>query len=151
MLYPLAGILFSLSSTWTSDFRASRTPHGWLEYWTRWPAYQALAKKVGWPPPSPGPNWLSCLILMLCSVPQLSTLLLLPLICVHSLRRLRECLCVSVFSDTGAVHLVQYMFGLGYYVLLGLTALCSDRQGQGSTGVVCHSLHCGLLDSVLLF
>lgn len=88
------------------------------------------------PPPSPWSNWfISYLILTLCSVPQLSTLLLLPLICIHSLRRLQECLCVSVFSDTGAIHLVQYVFGLSYYVLLGLTALCSDRQGQGLPAV----------------
>lgn len=85
------------------------------------------------------PSWLTRILDTLTSVPspskevpQLSTLLLLPLICVHSLRRLQECLCVSVFSDTGTVHLVQYVFGLGYYVLLGLTALGSDHQGQGS-------------------
>lgn len=67
-----------------------------------------------------------------CVAPQLSTLLLLPLVCVHSLRRLLECVCVSVFSD-GAIHLLHYVFGLGYYILLGLTALCSDRVAKGST------------------
>ncbi|XP_063323000.1 polyprenol reductase [Pelmatolapia mariae] len=60
-------------------------------------------------------------------VPQLSTVLVQLLLWVHSLRRLLECLFVSVFSD-GAMHLVQYMFGLGYYIMLGLTILCCDRM-----------------------
>uniref|UniRef100_A0A8P4KKR6 Polyprenal reductase n=1 Tax=Dicentrarchus labrax TaxID=13489 RepID=A0A8P4KKR6_DICLA len=64
-------------------------------------------------------------------VPQLSTVLVLLLLCVHSLRRLLECLFVSVFSD-GALHLVQYVFGLGYYITMGLTVLCSDRLGKGT-------------------
>lgn len=66
----------------------------------------------------------------LSAVPQLSTLLVQLLLWVHSLRRLLECLFVSVFSD-GAMHLVQYVFGLGFYVVLGLTVLCSDRLGKG--------------------
>lgn len=70
----------------------------------------------------------------LSAVPQLSTLLVQLLLWVHSLRRLLECLFVSVFSD-GAMHLVQYVFGLGFYVVLGLTVLCSDRLGKGSTEV----------------
>ncbi|XP_078115833.1 polyprenal reductase isoform X1 [Sander vitreus] len=64
-------------------------------------------------------------------VPQLSTLLVQLLICVHSLRRLMECLFVSVFSD-GAIHLMQYVFGVCYYIVLGLTVLCSDRLGKGT-------------------
>uniref|UniRef100_A0A3Q3C495 Polyprenal reductase n=1 Tax=Haplochromis burtoni TaxID=8153 RepID=A0A3Q3C495_HAPBU len=63
-------------------------------------------------------------------VPQLSTVLVQLLLWVHSLRRLLECLFVSVFSD-GAMHLVQYMFGLGYYIMLGLTILCCDRMEKG--------------------
>ncbi|XP_042372179.1 polyprenol reductase-like, partial [Plectropomus leopardus] len=63
--------------------------------------------------------------------PQLSTLLVQLLLCVHSLRRLLECLFVSVFSD-GAVHVVQYVFGVCYYVVLGLTVLCSDRLRKGT-------------------
>lgn len=63
-------------------------------------------------------------------VPQLSTLLVQLLLWTHSLRRLLECLFVSVFSD-GVMHLVQYAFGLGYYIVLGLTVLCSDRLGTG--------------------
>ncbi|XP_076736222.1 polyprenal reductase [Maylandia zebra] len=64
---------------------------------------------------------------VLAVVPQLSTVLVQLLLWVHSLRRLLECLFVSVFSD-GAMHLVQYMFGLGYYIMLGLTILCCDRM-----------------------
>lgn len=69
-------------------------------------------------------------VFILFEVPQLSTLLVMLLLCIHSLRRLMECLCVSVFSD-GAIHLVQYVFGLGYYIILGLTVLCLDRLGKG--------------------
>ncbi|XP_023127633.2 polyprenol reductase [Amphiprion ocellaris] len=86
----------------------------------------------------PHPSWLTWILDVLTGVPgtdsrapQLSTLLVQLLLCVHSLRRLLECLFISVFSD-GAMHLVQYVFGLGYYVVLGLTVLCSDRMGQGT-------------------
>lgn len=76
-------------------------------------------------------------ILLISVVPQLSTVLALLLLCIHSLRRLLECLCVSVFSD-GVIHLVQYVFGLGYYILLGLTVLCSDHLGKGSVEMRLH-------------
>ncbi|XP_023679452.1 polyprenal reductase isoform X1 [Paramormyrops kingsleyae] len=56
----------------------------------------------------------------------LSVVLVQVLLWIHSLRRLLECLFLSVFSD-GVIHLAQYCFGLGYYVLLGLTALCVDH------------------------
>uniref|UniRef100_A0A4W6CE52 Polyprenal reductase n=1 Tax=Lates calcarifer TaxID=8187 RepID=A0A4W6CE52_LATCA len=65
-------------------------------------------------------------------VPQLSTMLVQLLLWVHSVRRLLECLFVSVFSD-GSMHLVQYVFGLGYYIVLGLTVLCSDHVGKVET------------------
>uniref|UniRef100_A0A8C7EBD7 Polyprenal reductase n=1 Tax=Nothoprocta perdicaria TaxID=30464 RepID=A0A8C7EBD7_NOTPE len=52
-----------------------------------------------------------------------SALLVLLLLWLHSFRRLAECLWTSVFSD-GVIHTVQYCFGLGYYVALGLTVLC---------------------------
>ncbi|EDL89913.1 similar to SRD5A2L [Rattus norvegicus] len=52
----------------------------------------------------------------------LSTFLVLVFLWVHSLRRLFECFYVSVFSNT-AIHVVQYCFGLVYYVLVGLTVL----------------------------
>nr|XP_019936658.1 PREDICTED: polyprenol reductase [Paralichthys olivaceus] len=84
------------------------------------------------------PSWLTGMLDMLSGVsgahsqvPQLSTLLVQLLLWLHSLRRLLECLCVSVFSD-GAMHVVQYVFGLGYYIVLGLTALCSDHGGEGA-------------------
>lgn len=69
-------------------------------------------------------------MLVLPVVPQLSTMLVQLLLWVHSVRRLLECLFVSVFSD-GSMHLVQYVFGLGYYIVLGLTVLCSDHVGKG--------------------
>lgn len=55
----------------------------------------------------------------------LSVLLVHILLWIHSLRRLLECLYVSVFSD-GVIHIVQYAFGLSYYIFLGLTVLCLD-------------------------
>ncbi|XP_075422535.1 polyprenal reductase isoform X1 [Ascaphus truei] len=51
---------------------------------------------------------------------ELSAVMALTLLWVHGVRRLMECLFVSVFS-TGVIHLVQYCFGLGYYLLIGLT------------------------------
>ncbi|KAK9518944.1 hypothetical protein VZT92_021709 [Zoarces viviparus] len=84
------------------------------------------------------PSWLTGILDILTDapntdshVPQLSALLVQLLLCVHSLRRLLECLFVSVFSD-GALHVVQYVFGVCYYVMLGLTVLGSDRLGEGS-------------------
>ncbi|XP_068448964.1 polyprenol reductase [Clinocottus analis] len=82
------------------------------------------------------PSWLNAVLDFLTAapasrVPQLSTLLLQLLLCLHSLRRLLECLLVSVFSD-GALHLMQYAFGVGYYVALGWTVLCCDRLGKGT-------------------
>ncbi|XP_038136618.1 polyprenol reductase [Cyprinodon tularosa] len=85
----------------------------------------------------PYPSWLTGMMEILAGVPvfdghapQLSTVLVQLLLCVHSLRRLLECLFVSVFSD-GSMHLVQYLFGLGYYIVLGLTVLCSDKMARG--------------------
>ncbi|XP_054458770.1 polyprenol reductase [Anoplopoma fimbria] len=84
------------------------------------------------------PSWLTGILDILTGapntdsqVPQLSTLLVQLLLCVHSLRRLLECLFVSIFSD-GAINLVQYLFGVFYYIVLGLTVLCSDRLGKGT-------------------
>ncbi|KAB5539680.1 hypothetical protein PHYPO_G00091790 [Pangasianodon hypophthalmus] len=53
---------------------------------------------------------------------KLTVLVLQALLWIHSLRRLLECLCVSVFSN-GLINIVQYAFGLSYYILLGLTVL----------------------------
>jgi len=72
------------------------------------------------------------------SVPQLSTLLVLVLLCGHSARRLLECLLVSVYSD-GVLHFMQYAFGVFYYVALGLTVLTADRLGDGEQGSTPHT------------
>ncbi|KAJ7410312.1 hypothetical protein BTVI_53685 [Pitangus sulphuratus] len=40
-----------------------------------------------------------------------------------SCRRLAECLWTSVFSD-GFIHIVQYFYGLGFYIAIGSTVLC---------------------------
>nr|XP_015200966.1 PREDICTED: polyprenol reductase isoform X1 [Lepisosteus oculatus] len=70
---------------------------------------------------------------------QFSLLLVQVLLCAHSLRRLLECLFVSVFSN-GVIHLAQYGFGLGYYILLGLTVLCTnihtEHEGSFKGGVL---------------
>ncbi|XP_016835757.2 polyprenol reductase isoform X1 [Cricetulus griseus] len=52
----------------------------------------------------------------------LSAFLVLVFLWVHSLRRLFECFYISVFSNS-VIHIVQYCFGLVYYVLVGLTVL----------------------------
>ncbi|NXS11068.1 PORED reductase, partial [Neodrepanis coruscans] len=52
-----------------------------------------------------------------------SAFLVLLLLWLHSCRRLAECLWTSVFSN-GVIHIVQYCFGLGYYIAVGLTVLC---------------------------
>ncbi|XP_017312024.1 polyprenol reductase [Ictalurus punctatus] len=51
-----------------------------------------------------------------------TVLVLQALLWIHSLRRLLECLWVSIFSN-GLINVVQYAFGLSYYILLGLTVL----------------------------
>ncbi|KAM3875852.1 polyprenal reductase [Diretmus argenteus] len=95
----------------------------------------------------PYPLWLTDILTFLTGVPradrqvpQVSTLFVQLLLWAHSLRRLLECLLVSVFSD-GAMHMVQYIFGLGYYVILGLTVLCSDHLDIGKeTGTLLSQL-----------
>ncbi|NXK21593.1 PORED reductase, partial [Arenaria interpres] len=52
-----------------------------------------------------------------------SALLVLLLLWLHSCRRLAECLWTSVFSS-GVIHIVQYCFGLAYYIAVGSTVLC---------------------------
>ncbi|KAK2115753.1 Steroid 5 alpha-reductase 3, partial [Saguinus oedipus] len=48
-------------------------------------------------------------------------------------RRLFECLYVSVFSNV-MIHIVQYCFGLVYYVLVGLTVLSQvPMDGRNAT------------------
>lgn len=69
----------------------------------------------------------------------LSAFLVLVFLWLHSLRRLFECLYVSVFSNA-VIHIVQYCFGLVYYVLVGLTVLSQvpmdGRNGEWSLGTV---------------
>ncbi|OXB83844.1 UNVERIFIED_CONTAM: hypothetical protein H355_003056 [Colinus virginianus] len=52
-----------------------------------------------------------------------SALLVLLLLWLHSFQRLAECLYTSVFSN-GVIHIVQYCFGIGYYIAVGSTVLC---------------------------
>ncbi|OXB54681.1 hypothetical protein ASZ78_001708 [Callipepla squamata] len=62
-----------------------------------------------------------------------SALLVLLLLWLHSFQRLAECLYTSVFSN-GVIHIVQYCFGIGYYIAVGSTVLCqvptNARNGQ---------------------
>lgn len=76
------------------------------------------------------PAWLTTLVKLLSGEShdqvmggELSGFLVLALLWLHSLRRLAECILVSVFSD-GVIHLLHYCFGLLFYILLGITVLC---------------------------
>ncbi|KAJ0065322.1 hypothetical protein NL108_007059, partial [Boleophthalmus pectinirostris] len=107
----------------------------------------------------PLPSWLTWLSSILITgtsntnaereIPQITTLLLLLLLSLHSLRRLLECCFVSIFSD-GVIHVVQYLFGLVYYIVLGLTALCSDHMAKKDSSTLfsqvnwCHTAGCAL-------
>ncbi|XP_075400416.1 polyprenal reductase isoform X1 [Tenrec ecaudatus] len=74
------------------------------------------------------PNWLYSLLRILGAAQfqggelVLSPFFVLVFLWLHSLRRLYECVYVSVFSNT-MIHAVQYCYGLVYYVLVGLTVL----------------------------
>uniref|UniRef100_A0A3B4ACG2 Polyprenal reductase n=1 Tax=Periophthalmus magnuspinnatus TaxID=409849 RepID=A0A3B4ACG2_9GOBI len=88
----------------------------------------------------PLPSWLT----WSSSVLIMTTLLLLLLLWLHSLRRLLECCFVSIFSD-GVIHVVHYLFGLVYYIVLGLTALCSEHMSFFNELLNwCHILGCAL-------
>ncbi|KAK0143755.1 Polyprenol reductase [Merluccius polli] len=106
----------------------------------------------------PYPQWLTSSLSFLCGVqwdesraPQVSTLLVQLLLWGHSLRRLLECLLVSVYSQ-GVIHVAQYVFGMGYYVILGLTVLCCDNLNDAK-GVdsLFHQLDLGHLSGAALF
>uniref|UniRef100_A0A452FA97 Polyprenal reductase n=1 Tax=Capra hircus TaxID=9925 RepID=A0A452FA97_CAPHI len=87
---------------------------------------------------APFPNWLHGLLRILGTAQfresregqclegnpslALSAFLVLVFLWLHSLRRLFECFYVSVFSNA-VIHVVQYCFGLVYYILVGLTVL----------------------------
>ncbi|XP_046892953.1 polyprenol reductase isoform X4 [Hypomesus transpacificus] len=88
----------------------------------------------------PYPPWLTDTLSFLAGssathgqAPHVCSVAVQVLVWIHCLRRLAECLYVSVFSD-GVIHVVQYVFGLGYYILLGLTVLCWDRNTEGKGG-----------------
>ncbi|XP_053112945.1 polyprenol reductase isoform X2 [Hemicordylus capensis] len=104
----------------------------------------------------PFPIWLQDLLRILDRASQdrneggefLSAFLVCLFVWLNSCRRLRECLHISVFS-AGVIHIVQYLFGLCYYVLVGLTVLCqmpaSVREGKDQPMIV-HWYHAlGLL------
>ncbi|XP_040982972.1 polyprenol reductase isoform X2 [Aquila chrysaetos chrysaetos] len=73
-----------------------------------------------------------------------SALLVLLLLWLHSCRRLAECLWTSVFSN-GVIHIVQYCFGLGYYVAVGSTVLCQvpTNISNGKVVSLSHSVPFG--------
>ncbi|XP_040339226.1 polyprenal reductase isoform X2 [Herpailurus yagouaroundi] len=93
----------------------------------------------------PFPYWLHGLLRILGAAQfqgselALSAFLVLVFLWLHSLRRLFECFYVSVFSNA-VIHVVQYCFGLVYYVLIGLTVL-SQVPMDGRNGVVIHCNH----------
>ncbi|XP_044274081.1 polyprenol reductase [Varanus komodoensis] len=70
----------------------------------------------------------------------LSAFLVCLFVWLNSCRRLRECLHISIFSNS-VIHIVQYCFGLCYYVLVGLTVLCQVpakvREGKDYQLTVC--------------
>ncbi|XP_077333597.1 polyprenal reductase [Lithobates pipiens] len=75
------------------------------------------------------PQWLQSLLHFFNKEPQqkisggeVSTILALSLIWLHSLRRLEECLYVSIYSS-GVIHVAQYGLGVAYYFLIGITLL----------------------------
>ncbi|EPY86473.1 steroid 5 alpha-reductase 3-like protein [Camelus ferus] len=94
---------------------------------------------------APFPNWLHSLLRILGAAQfrggelALSAFLVLAFLWLHSLRRLFECVYVSVFSNA-VIHIVQYCFGLVYYILVGLTVL-SQVPMDGRNGVVIHCNH----------
>lgn len=49
---------------------------------------------------------------------QLSIILVMFLIMIHTMRRLYECLYVSVFSKTAKINIIQYIWGFVYYILI---------------------------------
>ena len=59
------------------------------------------------------------------------TAVVLSMLSVQVVRRLYECLFVSVFSDS-RIHLVHYMLGMFFYPAVALTALLHmDVGGEG--------------------
>lgn len=99
--------------------------------WNGWLLVLSLRRIQG---NQPCPPWLTDIVRFLTGlpqtsmqVPQVSSMIVQVLLFFHCLRRLVECIFVSVFSD-GVINVVQYAFGLGYYILLGLTVLSTDHM-----------------------
>uniref|UniRef100_A0A8D0EVP0 Polyprenal reductase n=1 Tax=Strix occidentalis caurina TaxID=311401 RepID=A0A8D0EVP0_STROC len=90
------------------------------------------------------PSWiqhcLTCTNIFPSAHEHFSALLVLLLLWLHSCRRLAECLWTSVFSN-GVIHIVQYCFGLGYYIAVGSTVLCQVptdvRNGKELSVQIC--------------
>ncbi|XP_069487745.1 polyprenal reductase isoform X2 [Ambystoma mexicanum] len=90
--------------------------------------------------------WLKVLVNVLNGEPrdqisggEFSAFMVLVLLWINSVRRLIECLFISVFSE-GMIHLIHYSFGLVYYVLLGFTVLC-QAPFHGRNGEVINVVH----------
>ncbi|XP_029419470.1 polyprenol reductase isoform X2 [Nannospalax galili] len=89
----------------------------------------------------PFPRWLHALLRILGAGQfqeaelALSAFLVLVFLWLHSLRRLFECFYVSVFSNA-VIHIVQYCFGLVYYVLVGLTVLSQVPMDDKNVSVL---------------
>ncbi|XP_060773412.1 polyprenol reductase [Neoarius graeffei] len=104
------------------------------------------------------PDFLSDLLGVLTGQPKaawtevkLTVLVLQALLWTHSLRRLLECLWVSIFSN-GLINVVQYAFGLSYYILLGLTVLSLNTSlPTEGTSVLTSSQFIWHIAGVLLF
>ncbi|XP_003794658.1 polyprenol reductase [Otolemur garnettii] len=94
---------------------------------------------------APFPNWLHSLLRILGAAqfqggePALSAFLVLVFLWLHSFRRLLECLYVSVFSKA-MIHVVQYCFGMVYYILVGLTVLSQVPMDDRNVYIIGKSL-----------
>ncbi|KAM9330407.1 polyprenal reductase [Gastrophryne carolinensis] len=105
------------------------------------------------------PEWLQLLLHFFNKEPQqhisggeLSTLLALSLIWLHSVRRLVECLFVSVYSG-GVINLAHYGFGLGFYILNGITLLDHSRieERQVTASDLASQVNCYHILGTVLF
>nr|XP_002129419.1 polyprenol reductase [Ciona intestinalis] len=72
-------------------------------------------------------NWIASLFLMHstanASGDKLSLLLCMLMLTVHSMKRLYECLFISVFSNKTKMGIIQYVWGNTYYILLAPTMI----------------------------
>lgn len=64
---------------------------------------------------------------------QFDVALVLCLVCAQMMRRLYECVFVSVFSPSGRMHVLHYVLGIYFYTALGPTALLHLRHGTGAS------------------